>query len=333
MNQPPLRFAILGFGLHAVRRLLPAFARSQDTTLTGIWRRNQTTAAEDCATHDIPHCFATREELCTSPDVDAIFITSPDAMHLDDTLLAIRHGKAVLCEKPLAMNAGQAEAIADAAKAAGVVCGVAQNFRYNRSVTYLRGQIAAGLIGQPQLAQAHFCYPAQNSARKWITDDNLACGGPIGDVGVHSIDALRYILNADAESVSTLAAKDESSGEVEAYAAMQLQMTSGIFVHVVANARASYRTLLEVAGSYGTLTAENGFSVDSPVEIVHRVGGKVVSTTPVDNSDGYVLMLDHFASAVRTGAPFAAPVEDGVSNMRILDAAYRSWRSGQREAI
>jgi predicted dehydrogenase len=301
--------------------------------LAGIWRRNQTAAAENCAAFNIAHRFASREELCASSEVDAVFITSPDAMHRDDALLAIRHGKAVLCEKPLAMNTGEAEAIAEAAKAAGVVCGVAQNFRYNRSVTHLRDQVAAGLIGQPQLAQAHFCYPAQNSARKWIADPNLACGGPIGDVGVHSIDALRYILDADVESISTLAAKDELSGEVEAYAAMQLQMTGGIFAHVVADARASYRTLLEVTGSEGVLTAENGFSVDRPVEVVHRKAGQVVSSVEMDNADGYVLMLDSFAAAVRTGAGFAATVEDGVANMRILDAAYRSWRGGRSEAV
>ncbi len=129
MSQRPLRFAILGFGHHAVRRLLPAFARSKQTSLVGMWRRNQAAAAEHCAAHEIAHCFASREELCESPEVDAVFITSPDAMHLDDALLAIRCGKAVLCEKPLAMNADEAEAISAAAKSVGVFFGVAQNFR------------------------------------------------------------------------------------------------------------------------------------------------------------------------------------------------------------
>jgi predicted dehydrogenase len=333
MSQPAVRFAILGFGHHAVRRLLPAFARSKDASLVGLWRRNQAAAQEDCATHRIAHCFASREELCASPEVDAVFITSPDAMHLDDAMLAIRHGKAVLCEKPLAMNAAEAGAIAEDARTGGVVCGVAQNFRWNRSVNFLRDQIAAGLIGKPQIAQGHFCYAAQNAPRKWIADSTLACGGPIGDVGVHSIDALRYILKAEVASISTLAAKDERSGDVEAYAAMQLEMTGGVFAHVVSDARSPYRTLLEVTGSDGVLTAENGFSVDQPVEVVHRRSGQVVSTTRIDNSDGYVLMLDSFAGAVRGGAAFAATVEDGVRNMRVLDAAYRGWRSGQREGV
>lgn len=329
----PLRFAILGFGHHAIRRLIPAFARSNATTLVGMWRRNQAVATEECRNHGIEHCFATREDLCVSTEVDAVFITSPDAMHLDDALLAIRHGKAVLCEKPLTMNASEAVQLAEAAKAANVYCGVAQNFRYNQSVTFMRDWIAAGLIGQPQVAQAHFCYPAQDAPRKWITDSGLACGGPIGDVGVHCIDAIRYILDREVLSVSTLAAKDYLSGGVEAFAAMQMELTGEVFAHVIANARAAYRTLIEVTGSDGVLTAESGFSVDQPVQVIHRKDREIISVTPVDNADSYVLMLDSFAAAVLGISSFAAPVKDGVINMRILDAAYKGWHSGKREVV
>src|SRR5580765_7284252 len=131
MNRP-VRFAILGFGLHAARRLLPAFARTERVQLVGLWRRDQEAARKNAAEHGIPQVFATAEELVRSPEVDAVFVTSPDAMHREDTLLAIRNGKAVLCEKPVSMNAAEAREMADAAKSAGVLYGVAQNFRYNR---------------------------------------------------------------------------------------------------------------------------------------------------------------------------------------------------------
>src|ERR1700743_1237723 len=131
MAQFPVRFAILGFGHHAVRRLLPAFAKCEQATLAGMWRRDQAAAVKNCADYSIPHCFPTREALCSSPDVDVVFITSPDAMHRGDSLLALQHGKAVLCEKPLAMNAVEAQEIAAAAQSTGKLFGVAQNFRYN----------------------------------------------------------------------------------------------------------------------------------------------------------------------------------------------------------
>lgn len=333
MAESPVRFAILGFGHHAVRRLVPAFARCELASLRGMWRRDQEAAAKSCADYQIEHCFPTREALCASPEIDVVFITSPDAMHREDMLLALRHGKAVLCEKPLAMNAAEAEEMNEAARAAGVVFGVAQNFRYNRSLEWMREQIVAGRIGRPILAHAQYSYPAQLAPRKWITDPSLACGGPVGDVGVHCIDALRFLLGEDVLSVSTLARRDEASGEVEAVASLQLEMTGGVYANVTVSARGLYRTLLEITGSEGVLIAESGLTVDRSVELVLRRAGEVVDSTTVENGDGYTRMLDSFAAAVRGSGSFAASGEDGVRNMRGLDAAYKSWRSGVRELL
>lgn len=333
MTESRIRFAILGFGHHAVRRLLPAFANCHEASLQGMWRRDQDAARKNCSEYNIAECFPAREALCSSGNVDVVFITSPDAMHLDDTLLALKHGKAVLCEKPLAMNAGEAEEMNRAAKAAGILFGVAQNFRFNRSLEWMREQIAAGRIGKPQLAHAQYSYPAAHAPRKWITDPTLACGGPIADVGVHCIDALRFVLGEDVISVSTLARKDGASGNVEAVASLQLEMTGEVYANVTASARAPYRTLVEVTGSDGVLIAENGLTVDRPVQLVVRKAGELVETLTVENGDGYTRMLDSFARAVRSHEGFAASGEDGVRNMRALDAAYKSWRTGQCEAV
>jgi predicted dehydrogenase len=326
------RFAILGFGHHARRRLVPAFAQSAEAELVGLWRRNAEAAAIDAKIHGLK-AFASAEELCASANVDAVFITSPDAMHLADVKLALGQKKAVLCEKPLAMNAGQATQMQTAAEATGLLFGVGQNFRFNRSVEYLREQIAAGRIGTPQLAHAQYSYPGTTAPRKWIADPSLACGGPIADVGVHCIDALRFILGAEVKTISVIASKDEASGEVEAMAAMQMQMSGGIFANVTATARAPYRTLLEVTGSEGVLIAENGLTVDRPVDVTLRRAGELVETHTVENGDGYVRMIDAFARAMRGEGSFSPSGADGVINQKILDAAFRSWRSGLRETI
>jgi 1,5-anhydro-D-fructose reductase (1,5-anhydro-D-mannitol-forming) len=333
MTQSRVRFAVLGFGHHAVRRLLPAFSQCERAGLIGMWRRDQVAAQKNCAEHNIPHCFPSAEALCSSPEVDVVFITSPDAMHRDDTLLALRHGKAVLCEKPLAMNAAEAEEMTAAARAAGKLFGVAQNFRFNRSLEWMREQIDAGRIGRPQLAHAQYSYPAAQAPRKWITDPTLACGGPIADVGVHCIDALRFVLGEDVASISTVAREDEASGKVEAIASLQLEITNGVYANVTASARSPYRTLIEVTGSDGVLIAENGLTVDRPVQLVLRRAGELVETVTVENGDGYTRMLDSFALAFRGQDGFAASGEDGVHNMRALDAAYASWRSGRRETV
>ena len=332
----PTRFAILGFGHHATRRLVPAFEKSTTATLTGLWRRKPEASADDARKHNLK-AFASAEELCSSPDVDVVFITSPDAMHLEDARLAFRHGKAVLCEKPLAMNAGQATEMLEASQAAGVFFGVGQNFRFNHSVEFLQQQIAAGRIGTPQLAHAQYSYPGNLAPRKWITDPTLACGGPIADVGVHCIDTLRFILNTDVKSIAVLASKDSSSGEVEAISTMQLALTSGAYANVTTSARAPYRTLIEILGSEGVLIAENALNVERPVDVTLRRAGELVETNTFTNDDGYTRMIDSFTAALAN--PSAAPTlftpsgADGVTNQKILDAAFRSWHSGLREIL
>ncbi len=333
MSEAAVRFAILGFGHHAVRRLVPAFSKCESAVLSGAWRRDQSALARNCSEFHIPHAFKDREELCTSPDVDVVFITSPDAMHREDALLAFEHGKSVLCEKPVAMSAREAEEMAEAAAKAGVEYGVAQNFRWNRTLEWMREQVLGGRIGRPQLAHAQFAYPAQSAPRTWIADPTLACGGPIGDVGVHCIDALRFILDREVETVSTTAHKDALSGEVEAVASLQMEMSGEVLASVTVSARAPYRTHLEILGSDGLVIAENGLTVDRPVEVLLRRAGEVVERKTLDNSDGYTRMLDDFARTLSSDGSFAATGQDAVTNMRVLDAAYASWRSGRRENV
>ena len=336
MPNSRLRFAILGFGHHALRRLVPAFRHSEHTVLQGAWRRDTSALARDCADHNIPLAFPTKEDLCASAEIDAVFITSPDALHCEDALLTFAHGKAVLCEKPLSMNAAEAETMVAAAEHAHALFGVAQNFRYNRSLEWIAEQIQAGRIGDPQLALAQFCYPADRAPRTWIADPSLACGGPIGDVGVHCIDALRFVLEQEVLEVRTLARHDAQNshpGAVEAVASLQLKMSGDIFSDVTVSARASYRTLLEVSGTDGVLTAENAFNVERSSELSLQRSGDLIERLTVSNADGYTRMLDSFAQASRGETNFRAPGADGLQNMRILDAAYRSWHTGQAETV
>lgn len=332
-----VRYGILGFGHHGERRLAPAFEHAQNSQLTGIWRRNQERARDNAQHFNIAHVFATPEELCASPAIDAVFVASPDALHSEHTLLALRHGKAVLCEKPLAMSASEAVRMASAARAAGRVFGVAQNFRYNSSLQRMRALVAQGTIGTPVFASAHFCFLSRNSPRTWINDGGMACGGPIGDVGIHAIDALRFLLEQEVLAIATLAqglqSESPSERELEESAALSLEFSLGVLANIQVTFRAEYRTFIEVVGEQGVLTAESGLTVDRPVTILHHAAGTVLAQEVVSNRDAYSRMLDAFSAAVEGTGIFASTGEDGIQNQRILDAAFRSWHSGCRERI
>jgi predicted dehydrogenase len=197
----------------------------------------------------------------------------------------------------------------------------------------MHAQVLAGRVGVPQTASARFCYPADKAPRTWIKDLDLACGGPIADVGVHCIDSLRYVLGCDVLSVTTLARSGDANPKVEDYASLQLAMSGGVSASVTVSGDSPYQTLVEVIGSEGMLTAESAMAVDRPVDVVLRRGREIVETKTVDNGDGYTRMLDDFARVYRGGDSFRATGPDGVQNMRALDAAYASWHNGGTQAL
>ena len=314
---------------------MPAFAIAQHSTVTALSRRDPERARASAEQFGIPHSFASTEELARCPEVDAVFVTTPDALHLRDVLAVLKARKPVLCEKPMAMNADEVEQMVAAANSSGLLLGVAHVFRFEECTRHLRERIANRDIGAPALARAEFCYPALESPRTWISDPSLATGGPIADVGVHCIDALRFILNDEVVAVSCSAQQDEQSGNVECAGILTLEFARKTLATVSVSSRTQYRTLLEFSGHRGVLTAFDGLNVERPVTIEFRPSAdpRQVEKQEVSNHLAYARQLDSFADAVLSGAPFPAPAEEGLRNQRVLDAAYRSWRTGQRQSL
>lgn len=328
-----VRFGIAGFGLHAVRRLMPGFALARSCRVTALSRRDMAKARESAAQYKIPLAFDSIADLCRSPEVDAVLVATPNALHLPDVLTAILHGKPVLCEKPMAMNAAECRQMVEAARNAKVLLGVAQVFRFEDSTARLRERIAAGQIGRPVFARSEFSYPANHHKRTWLTDPTLAGGGPITDVGVHCIDALRYILQDEVSRVMARGLWDDRSGDVEAAALLSLEFTRGTLATVLVSMRADYRTPLEFVGEGGVLRADDGLNVERPINLQLRRNSTVVETEVVFNQYAYARELDMFAAAVQGKAVFPVPGEEGWQNQEILDAAFRSLNSGRAEDV
>lgn len=328
-----VRFGIAGFGLHAVRRLMPGFALAQNCKVVALSRRDPNKAREAAAKYAIPHVFASTEELSRSPEVDAVLVTTPNACHLQDVLTAVAAGKPVLCEKPMGMNAEECGQMVNAARNAGVLLGVAQVFRFEESTARFRQRIAAGDIGRPIFARAEFSYPATHHARTWINDRSIAGGGPIADVGVHCIDALRYILQEEPRLVNAVGHADAQSGDVEAAAVLTLEFQRGTLATVLVSTRAQYRTPLEIVGEAGVLRADDALNVERPISLELWREGRRVAEETVSNQLAYARQVDAFAFAVEGREAYPVPGLEGWRNQLILDAAYRSLSSGKSEPV
>jgi predicted dehydrogenase len=328
-----VNFGIVGFGLHALKRLMPGFALSKKCRVTALSRRELRKAEESAGQFQIPHAFASTEDLCQAPGVDAVLVTSPNSCHLRDVLIAIAHGKHVLCEKPMGMDASECRHMVEAARKANVLLGIAQVFRFDESTTRMQERIAAGQIGQPIFARSEFSFPAGDHPRKWLNDRSVAGGGPLFDIGVHCVDTLRYVLGDEVIRVSARALTDHHSGDVEASAAMLLEFSRGTLGTVMVSFRAEYRTPLEIVGDKALLFAEDGLNVDRPIQIELWRAGTIVETETVSNHLAYAKQVDEFAAAVEGKCKFSVPGEEGWQNQEILDAACRSIKNGRTEDV
>jgi 1,5-anhydro-D-fructose reductase (1,5-anhydro-D-mannitol-forming) len=329
-----VRFGIVGFGLHAVKRLMPGFALAKNCKVTALSRRDITQAQESARQYNIPLAFDSTAELCRSGEVDAVLVTTPNSLHLNDVLTAVEAGKAVLCEKPMAVNAAEAKQMVEAARRRNVRLGVAHVFRFDESVRKIRDHIAAGAIGRPIFARSEFSFMADPShPRKWLYDGSVAGAGPVFDIGVHCIDTLRFVLQDEVVQVSATATSDERSGDVESVAALTLEFSRSTLASVPVSYRAEYRTPLEFVGDAGSLRADDGLNVENPVEIELRRGGKVVQRETASNKLAYAMQVDEFADWMKGKSQFPAPGEEGWQNQEILDAALRSIKSGRLEAV
>jgi predicted dehydrogenase len=231
------------------------------------------------------------------------------------------------------MNAGECQQMVEAARQAGVPLGVAQVFRFEESTAWFRERIAAGDIGRPIFARVEFSYPGLGHARAWLYNRSIAGGGPIADVGVHCIDALRYILQDEPRRVNALGRSDEKSGDVEEAAALTLEFERGTIATVLVSTRAQYRTPLEIVGDGGAILAKDALNVEHPVEIGLWQGGERAAQETVSNRLAYANQVDSFAAAIEGGEAFPVPGEEGWRNQIILDAAYRSLSSGKTEEV
>jgi len=328
-----IRYGILGFGLHAVRRLMPGFALARSSCVSALSRRDMKQAEASAAEYKIVQAFDSAADLCRSSEVDAIFVATPNSSHLKDVLRAIDAGKPVLCEKPMGMNAAECRQMVEASRRANVLLGVAQVFRFESSTAGLRERVASGQVGTPLFARSEFCYPGRTHPRKWLTNGKIAGGGPIADVGVHCVDALRYILNDEIVRVTAIGMSDQDSGDVEASAILSLEFARGTLGSVLVSSRVECRTPLEIVGESGSLRADDALSVERPITLERRRGGTVVEQETVSNADAHAHQVDAFSAAIEGKAEFPAPGEEGWQNQEVLDAAYRSLKRGTAEGV
>ncbi|MGB6742424.1 MAG: Gfo/Idh/MocA family oxidoreductase [Terracidiphilus sp.] len=294
-----INWIVAGVGDIARRRVIPAIQAERRSTLYGLVTRNAAKAEEYPGAKTWP----TVEEAVEDSAVDAVYIALPVAMHADAAIAALRAGKHVLCEKPMAMNDAEAGRMVAEAEASGRVFGVSYYRRLYPKLLRAKRLIAEGAIGQPVLVEANCHSWLPDQERGWLCDPALAGGGPLYDIASHRIDAMNFLFGKPEQACGMMSnAVHDIKVEDSATALIRFAGAVHGIVDVRWNSRVS-RDQFRVIGVEGEIGLD---SLNGP-EL--RVEGRV-EMLPTHANVHYPLVLN-FVGAVAANSPAAVACPAG----------------------
>ncbi|BBH18934.1 deoxyfructose oxidoreductase [Paenibacillus baekrokdamisoli] len=321
-----LRWGVIGCAGIAVGAVIPGIQQSETGEVVAIASREISKAEETAAKLNIPKAYGSYEEILLDKDIDAIYIPLPNHLHMEWSIRAIEAGKHVLCEKPIALNAEQAQRMVDASRAAGVH--LAEAFMYRNHPRYERVKeiIASGEIGEVRGMHSVFTFNNAGDSSN-VRYRKEWGGGSIYDVGVYPISAARMILGSEPEAVTVHALISPEHDNVDMMASGILEFPGNIALTFDCGMWAAFRNTIEVLGTEGRIEIPEAF-VGNPDFLVYTNDGKREEKQPTLNQ--YSLQADEFALTVwgETSGKFAP--EDAIANMKVVDACLTSAYSRTR---
>jgi predicted dehydrogenase len=329
MQTTRLRFGVLGTARIA-DKVVHGINLSANSVLAAVASRDLATAREWAAQRSVPHAFGSYDEMLASDTIDAVYIPLPNGLHKEWTIKALQHGKHVLCEKPLAANAGEVHEIIATADATGLKVMEAFMYRFHPSVARLRQLLAEGAIGDIKIIRATFGFRLNRPDDiRWSAD---MAGGALMDVGCYCVNNSRLI--AGDEPIAVNASSVFSSGGVDIDTIGILEFPEGVLATIDGSFETgpSVHQGLVISGTTGRIYIANPFSRDEndTVSIVVNDAHGSPHTIDIPPADHYHLMVESFAEAVLNSRPVPYTLQNSLGNMLAIDALKEAALIGKR---
>jgi len=331
-DKDKIGFAIVGLGKLSLGQLIPGLKVAKGARLAAVVSGDPAKARRVASENGLPadaiYSYDDYDRIANDPRIQVVYIVLPNGMHAEYTIRALKAGKHVLCEKPMATTLADGEAMIAAAKAAQRHLMVAYRCHYEPMnldvMRRLRAQ-SLGKIRQINTTMGRQADPSDPSDA-WRLDGKMSGGGALGDMGVYGINAARYLLNEEPIAVQAWASTDRSDArfkETEDLINWQFRFPSG----VIANGSTSFAyaptMAFEAICEQGRLMADPAaFYGGNRLTVVK--GGAPQPPIPAPPTDQFAREMDWMADVVRGKAPMVSPGEEGLQDMRLMQAILES---------
>ena len=330
---PKVRWGILGVAGIAVRRVIPGMRDCRLCEITAIASRELAKARKAANDLGIARAYGSYEELLRDPEIDVIYNPLPNHLHVPWTIKAAEAGKHVLCEKPLGMDAADAQRLLPVRDRTGVMIGEAFMVATAPQWVRLREIVQSGEIGDLRAVSAFFSYTNTDPAN--IRNIVEFGGGGILDIGCYPIFTSRFVSGQEPRRVVATLERDPQMA-TDRFASVILDYPFGQAVFICST-QISPHQFTKFVGTKGRVELEIPINTlsDRPMRVIFDdgrdlIGGgkRVEEFGPVDQ---YAVQGDAFSKAVLGEGDVPVPLESAIQNMRVIDAVFKSAKSGQWE--
>lgn len=317
-----IRFGVIGLSRVAKKSALPALAASSHAELFMLGSRDPEKSRAIASDFAVPS-FGSYDDVIAHPDIDAVYISLPNALHEEWAIKAAKAGKHVWCEKPAALSFDSAERMVDAARESGVRMMEGFAFLYHPQHAAVRSLIVEKELGDLRSFEGAFFYPKPEKGN--IRLDPSLGGGSYADAAVYPIRASRMIFGDEPLSVSCSLTIDPEAG-VDVRADATLLYPGDRTAHIVSGFDENYQSTYRVIGSEAHISTERAYAVPPDREVhiyLERAGSmQEIAIAPVDQ---FALMIDDFCAQTALVADSTATYEDDLlAQARIVEAGLRS---------
>lgn len=326
-----LRWGILSTAKIARTAVIPAIRRAARCRLVAIASRDEARAHEIADQFGIARVHGSYEALLADPEVDAVYIPLPNHLHVEWSIRALRAGKHVLCEKPLALTAADAERMIAEAEGAGRRLMEAFMYRLHPSWQAVLELVAGGRIGRLTAVQSWFSF--YNDDPTNIRNIRAYGGGALYDIGCYSVNLSRLLFGGEPDEVEATIVRDPTTG-VDILTSSILRFGSGL-ASFTCSTRVEPDQRVHIYGTEGRVSIGIPFNIppDRPTEVFVTAGGDppVAPATEIlrfPPADPYAVEAERFAAAVLDGTPTPVPPEDAVANLRVIERIFAAAEGG-----
>jgi predicted dehydrogenase len=334
-----LGYAMVGLGYYAMNVIMPRFKDCEHSKLVAVVSGDPEKAKRVAAEYGLPsrgiYNYQNYDSIRNNPDIDIVYVCLPNSMHAEYTIRAAKAGKHVMCEKPMAISAAECEAMIAACKQAGKKLMIGYRSHFEPTNLEARRLAKTGTIGSYRYFRSEHGF-VQRDPTKWRLKKALAGGGSLMDIGIYALQAARYMTGEEPIAVYAHESTDKNDPrftEVEDRIEFELEFPSGVIGSCMSMYSANRNQFL-LMGDTGRIEMEPATRYEGNRLFTGKDNRENEVTPPKGpGANQFAAQLDHLSQCIVQNREPIVSGEEGLRDLRIMEAIYRSAREQRRVTL